>query len=464
MLRTLVRAAGILSTALLGSAAVLAALLLSARALAPYGLTPAHFLPAEETIALFQGFGETNVQGKHPWLPLFPETPPPPGTQTIAVVRGTGVTLEHVFFLPKKEGVLPGQNLASVGAYFVTGAPAAAGGFLELSAPRLADARAYRSLMREGDAEAPLAYLTLSALPPAEDLGGLLLRAFLLRGATHALLLPGQDRQTAVLYDPSPEAAEAPPPPLPALDAAFLRASFGSAARAWEEGLAELPRETQWILESIAETAVREAFGEHASLRGDVLPLLQNPASVALMQAGTGSTRFLLHGTADDAARIGEQLSSLRNAFAASLPATRIVRRNLQQGQVVDIRSDPTLIDAGEEARGGWQVQWLQHRERETGLVTAVRGREFFLSNDRTLLERVLTESDEEGRETPLRGGRVTSEGVMLIEETLARARAVLPALPETMELPFPAIPAGSVHWSLAERGALRRLTITQGP
>lgn len=338
--------------------------------------TPASFLPAQRTAALFL---RTSNEDLTPFTSLFSslaEIPAIDGTFDLALLRDGESGLKWKVF---REGV-PQDSSTS----------AATGTFLR-------EDLSYRTLIRVVKRGEPAVYIADAALLTPHSLVDRVFFA-LLHFSPSAPFVHTREKGTwitaALSKTPTVQRAplllpnsRPPTPPLFSLRGTNLSDLFFSI-------LTALPPSEQIVLEGLLDRTTHSLFGKETSFRYDLLPLLETPALLHFFSTGSGeSLALLLESRSTNREHLAARLARLHKNVASTLPLERISRRVLDPTRgfkAETMRRDPSLLQTEERMRGDWFVRITAHRLSGRGLATSMKGNRFFLSSSPELLESML--------------------------------------------------------------------------
>lgn len=139
------------------------------------------------------------------------------------------------------------------------------------------------------------------------------------------------------------------------------------------------------LAQAIVRARLAEIAGTDISLQYEVLPLLEEPATLFVEPAnGSGALGFLLEGQAD-AVTLAQTMDRLHASVAASLATGVVTRSTFEDTTVSQVRQDPDALQSTEEQIGRWHVRrtGLGENSPTRGIATASDGRHFMISNNR---------------------------------------------------------------------------------
>lgn len=195
--------------------------------------------------------------------------------------------------------------------------------------------------------------------------------------------------------------------------------------------------------QAVLRAKVRDLLGDDVSLQYDLLPLLDQSATLHQRAAsGTGTiTSFLLEGNAS-AAELAA-LPRLHKSAASLLQKGTVVRTTFDEDTVAtQVRADATSLEHTQERMGNWQVESTLAPGGTAGLVTGTSNRKFFITNNpQWAMQQIASESNN--IPLPAVPGAWTMGGVL-------NSDAISPPTQDSLAgFLLPHMPAGFA-WSMA--------------
>ncbi|MSR86962.1 hypothetical protein EXS70_02195 [Candidatus Peribacteria bacterium] len=416
------------------------------------------FLPAERTLALLRNATREDVRAFTGQFPVLQDVPVYAGTFDVGVIALTAGKRAWVLSSRIKEQQLPSENMR-IGRQTFLVSDADVQPLLESDLPRLRSSSVYMSLISEMDptdrrafiqkTTAPVATLPSILQPLVRSSGAVLLS---IHGRTVILRTYGS-------VAPLPGIVSAPLPlPSPPSDVTLL---LPAPDETLAQHLATLPENQQAIARGMLTKEVQGLLGADWSWTYDLLPLLQRESSVAWRTGSDGALAFLFHGTAGNWRDTEDRLTAFHTEFLSGLHGNIILARDLDKGLTSRLlRTDPSLTVDRTEESSGWTV-------RETGqtggrmLLTAVRDREFLVTNDRAWLDQAT--SPKAIRYLPSLGG-IPAAGGSLSPALVERLTAQIAPQPGWAWLLGSLETQNGVAWALGRDGQGRTLSLTLSP
>lgn len=229
------------------------------------------------------------------------------------------------------------------------------------------------------------------------------------------------------------------------LDAGNVHSFMGNLTRAIHphESLAYESLMKQWL---------RKHVGPNLSAEFDVLPLLDNQASLAI---GTkdGRTVFVMEGIATDDP--SELVTALHQGYASTMGLVSREQHVFDEKFTHDsLLIDSSIITHERVNENGWHQERTKNMQTHTGLFSALRGDRFILSNDNTLLEDALRLSPVAHASK----GSLKATGSMDSAAMADVMKTVLPGAVWPRGLPSGS--GGLLHWEIFQSGDARVLRL----
>ncbi len=372
-------------------------------------------IPADATVALFSNVTSEDVRLWSDDMPVLRNIPDFTDPLDLGVLTLEGGTQGWILTSRSEKITLPSVNGDFRGQPVLMSDPGvmekmtgnsprlrASGPFVQLS-PGLAG-NSKRMYLRANGID------TGAALPP-------LLRPLI--RASGALLLSIQDHTATLrLLGTTTDMGGTVTGPLPGLtpapDAVLV---LGNPLRAMDIHLQTLPETERVIAQGMLAKNAGTLIGPGWSWTYDILPLAKEESTVAWKKnTGTGAdVSYLLKSNTANTTETRTRLAAFHERFRTQLTGTIVTRRTLDKGVPSAIlHSDPSQIEERQETRNQWTVRITREKGGPRVLLSAIRGREFFITNSEAWLNQ-LTGSHAEtplppGRGIPIAGGSLSAE------------------------------------------------------
>ena len=302
------------------------------------------------------------------------DLPPTTVSFDLAVVQSPSGAVAWILFPGATDPVMAQAQETKGGLRFIASDPVTALLLEDDATPRLKDDDAFRALT---NGIAPdTAFLFSRITPPATGTAASWVLASAIPSAV--LTLTKGNRTSVRLYGQTGDTPWAAPLPVTVLDPApAVSLALSAPDKTLNAYLASLPAQERLLRETTLRTAMRSWFGDDVSLQYDLLPLLQSRMLLTLGTASGGTTLFLLEGEARGAG-VAARLDRIRTSaesVAGTGPVT--VRQFEEDVSIPQIAGGNGQNGNTTTDEHGWTVQ------TGAGLITAVRGDRFMLSNTR---------------------------------------------------------------------------------
>lgn len=172
--------------------------------------------------------------------------------------------------------------------------------------------------------------------------------------------------------------------------------------------------EKKTVMQSLLRTAIANRFGNDISAEFEILPLFTQSLTI---WRGT-ENGLLLYGQSDVSVS-DEVIASLHTHAAEGVTGTKRLQAETKEGFTVDVlQKDSALTARIDRVESGWKISETASGETPV-LLTAVRGKNVIITNNRTFLATALATSE-------LTTGAIAKG--MLSPESVTSLRALLPA------------------------------------
>lgn len=399
-------------------------------------------LPGKDAIALFSNVTREDVRIWSDWFPELRSVPEFADRLELGIIDVSNGARGWIISSPTKNILLPETNgtfrgqalmLSSSEVIGIMTGHGAKGAPQDI--PRLSALEAFRALMRgvpDSKSSAQTAsdshiYLSsglrdAAALIPnplrrlVQASGGLLLSREGIISRIRTFGKPSHATRTVsagmAVLSPEPD----------------LTIAIFAPAEMLDRWIASLPHSERAIRRGQLSKTVHDVLGEDWSLAYDIMPLLQG-ATTLHMRAGTGSVpSFMLRGTTSDIRDARKRLAAFQDSVRRRQSRTSVTRRKFDRGFTSAIigRASTQAQDAEYDLRG-WTVRETVFLDGHS-FLTATRGHDFVIGNEKKWLDGVL--SDEHEMQLPtiasglIAGGRLSQEWFAQILEDVRRTTA----------------------------------------
>lgn len=178
----------------------------------------------------------------------------------------------------------------------------------------------------------------------------------------------------------------------------FLTLRFADADESWKWMLKHIDEDQKIGITGQFGLWLQNNFGDDLSFNYEILPMLsKGPTTLHLGTSESGSLIFGIEGVMKNSKELSEYMEKIHLGFRSAVPATKIVRRNLEDRfDSLDIRSDPDAVSEELMEHEQWEISLL----KSTGdplkqLATAQRGSTYVISNDENALMDILKKDKE---------------------------------------------------------------------
>ncbi len=343
--------------------------------------TPADILPADSTVALVH----------YPLLPeleepvkaLFPilQSAPHASGSIVAVLRlpDEPSPAHWIVFTPDTQPQ-EGDNQGFIGRYFYRASDVKILEQLGHEMPLSHDA--FFSVIEKED-PSDFLYLRTDALPETNTLTDRITHA-MLKDTKWISMSRGADAYVIKLAGSFKDFLGADFDVSHSDDAKEILA-LNDGASLWDFAKSAVTSDDAALLESAMLQSIRDHFGDDVSLQYDLLPLLQKPSMLSVSSSGG----FLFAGSADTAT-LKATLLRLHASVRSVLPRITINQYEIGQFSANVVMEDQGGITEETWSQDGYEITRTGPRNGSGGFLTAVRNNDFFISNDRNLLEEAL--------------------------------------------------------------------------
>ncbi|MDD5623423.1 MAG: hypothetical protein PHI23_01795 [Candidatus Peribacteraceae bacterium] len=460
MKHCLLRAIGIVTLALLGSACLLILVIITMRSMEAYTRKAEDYLPAQETVALFSHTEQATLERFALWLPLTTPLPVTSENDLVALVDLPGREHGTVIFHRRSDGPTPAAEdrwwWKDLGPFAVGSSTQKVYPLLTATENRLGKSATFSALSALREHDTTWTYLVAEPLPPPTSLGDHLLQAALLSGVTHfGITTAGNGDMRIDLFGSSQKSEEPITPrlrlPFPAT---FLSLTASRIGERWKDMTETLGRARALTAESSLITIISSLFGEDVSFREDLLPLLAPTSTLHLGRTASGNTVFLIEGTVREETDLPHLIERIHSSFASSLKTTKIVTRSFDKGRFTsrNIRVDTNLLHETTDMLNGWQIRTTAGGD-DASFTTAMKGTMILLSNAPEAVKQI-TREEESLLTLPMSSSllspRITAGGFLHLPAIQLFFGRETPSL---LRAPSPFLPQGSdgLLWSLEE-------------
>lgn len=445
---SLFRRSVLIVAAMVGSAALLSAIIVFAVSLTAYGIRPAELLPGKFVVAIMEN---DNSELTTVWNRFIMPSKSRPG-MTVAIVDAGSGSVGTIAFERKASGE---EGEDTIGAYALSFSDPALRGMVGKHKQSIAESPVYRALRAGKQTDASWIFLARTDRVRPSTLLDRILVALTLRDSKGIGIAKSESGWTVNSFTDVPDPSHSDAPELPHLPNTILALSASAPARMWKDFIANADQETAVVTEGALRARIRATFGDGISPEYELLPLLNGPSAFALSQSGAHLT-FVLRGSAQSPAALGNILSRMHDSFAASFPATRVTTRTLdKQFSSTIVRDDSTVLREAEETINGWIVRETAQTNGDKRLFSATQGSRFILSNDKDTLLSAMSGTENVPEELGPGSVVVTARGVMDIAALGPQLSPFLPGITLTA-LPL----SGNVSWSAERSGNILTIGI----
>lgn len=376
----LLRTAIMIVSAMIGSAIVLAGLIVIVGNLTTYGSTPADFLPAEQTVAIFHHANQDTIAKWSPHFPALSEVPYETDA-IIAVLQNDDSTFSAAIF---KE-----SDAATLGQYQVSFTNANIEPLIKKQQERVSNIASYKALQQEHGID-PWVYIKASALPAPNGLRNTIEHALLYEDDQH-ISIQEDGNHFRVSKEKIHNFIHAPLTSATLANTIF-KASVAEPVSVWSAIHQLLPSKDVIILDGILRQKLTK-WGTDISLEHDMVSLLSEPSTFHITETG-GVLNIFIEGSMKNTQDRDRILDRIHNSLMSTLPATTITSRVLDKRfTAVDIRSDKSLIEDSQSRNGDWVIRKTQLQESNHGVISATRKEYFLLSSNMELLNEAIETS-----------------------------------------------------------------------
>ncbi|MDO8649053.1 MAG: hypothetical protein Q7R81_04705 [Candidatus Peregrinibacteria bacterium] len=235
--------------------------------------------------------------------------------------------------------------------------------------------------------------------------------------------------------------------------------TFGNLRATYDTTIDSASSEDRLILATLTKTAAAEVIGDEVSFAHDILPLLEEPTQVLIMENPSERRVLLIRGQMSDQELLSVILEKLhRSAAATSTIAFEV--RELEDG----FRSRTVRSGGGSAERtelNGWDIRRTSTTE-SGAFITAQRRGEFALSTDPALLSGIIDDRAGMRITLPHLGGKRLFLGGVFLSPAM-RQSALSPSYDDTLlSLLLPPAATGSLAIGAERTGAVTTLTWQQ--
>ena len=357
-----VRTAILIVAAMTASAIVLTMSIGLIRNVTVYSKGPADFLPKDLTHAVLFAPSKTLLQEGAVLQNVHTEE-----AEAIALLPTSDDHYASVVFIKNNDA-----DKQTIGTYSIISSDMRVLSLVqEYQKPLTSDTR-FTTLKAQTGPHTSWGYFTTDILETDVPLLRRTLRALLLAGKD-AFSLQHTDRGFVVEHSAENHIRHTADTTIPAMRDAFVRISMGDGHASFLALLDNMPPQDALVFEGLIRTPM--------SVRYDLLPLLEEPASLQLSASG-GSLALLVSGSSTDRITRNRTFDRLHAAHKDTLPASKITKRILDKRfSSIDIRHDESDIEEQSMTRDGWSIRSTAERGSTNGLCTATRGAMFFISS-----------------------------------------------------------------------------------
>lgn len=347
--------------------------------------TAADYLPADSTIVLVEHPTTELIMSMSRWgLPGAYTADLPTDTEAIAFVDTPSGPNTLLFFTHQSinESILRDTPSREAGRFVVVS-------LYQESIPSvdtdvLSAVPAYRSLARQRDRRSSWAYLDLTKFPTPPEPRSFLDEAFLAHATKLVLEETATQSRVHTYYEEgAPEWAPLSLPLQGMLDDPVVQLSVADLPSVLQSLEGRVPLDVSLLTEAIFSNWTRDTLGVQADLEQDILPLLRDTLTLELAPTASGSLAFAAYGSVPFSYEPTTVMHDIHERYAATLPAVRH-RTYLfdEEFSFENLVYDESAIVHEEENHAGWTVTVTRQADTGEGLLGAIRGREFFLTND----------------------------------------------------------------------------------
>ncbi len=414
-------------------------------------------LPGKDVIALFSNVTREDLRGWNDRFPELKDVPVFDGRLELGIVEINEGSRGWILSSPMKDVPLPNTNGNYRGQDVLLSRPDVMGRMTG-SSPRLRDLESFHALQRGVSPAEALVYLTMTA----DRATGLLpspLRPFLHASGSILLSTEGSTvrlRLLGMTTKSEGTIAATIPPLTPEPD---MTLSLAAPQQMLEQELSAFPGNDRVIRKAQLSKKIQEALGGEWSMDYDILPLLEKPSTLSL-RSGTGAIpSFVFRGTMSDLKNGRRQLSAFHENAQGQLSGTAVTRRAFDRGFTsAIIGSAPSQVQKKAYSLLGWTVQETVRGDGRV-LLTAARGRDFVIANEKGWFESVLEDEQNLTLPTilglPIAGGRLSPAMFMRFTEDVR-------GTPEWTALQSGIDPGKGVLWGVERDGKTLTLSIRQ--
>ena len=357
--------------------------------------TPADLLPRDATLALLEEITPRELQTWSEILPVLQNVPPTPKQGSSVALFENGWAI-----LQPRTAEVPGAK--TIGQFSVQEYPPELFTLIERGSDRLSSLPTLRRSTLPGASQR--IYIRKDLLPSSHTLGDDLLRIFVKN--TPGIALHSSASGAVLVWENTSQQGETFSPWVSAPDAdGFL--ALRNAEQHWTQVIDALPSETARILSSLAETSVHEHFGGDISWTFDVLPLLKDHTRIVTRRTESGAL-FLMEGQHDAPNAV---FARMHKSVEQALPKSMIESNEFDARFSSDrLLADTSKITKKTGKENGWDVQDTTLTNGR-GLVTAIRGKDFLVSNDAEWMRERLKETSPVLQKLPSQGTSILAGG-----------------------------------------------------
>ncbi len=442
MFAKIFRTTGILSFTIIVSGFIVVSLGLMVIMMTSYSKTPAHFLPAEHTIALVHSPTPDLLEQFSGWFPEFESLETLQGVETIAMVQLPENKRDIVVFSRERNN---GNVLMKYGKEETAT-------LLQETPSSLRHFQTYTSLASQIPPQTSWMFLNLPLVEQDS-----IVHVLMAHGWDHAALTKKNDTSVLHLIG-SKDSLSHITTSIPVVsDDDLLSFTAFNPLAVLQYMYTILPEEEQKILELLAREQILALFGEDISMRYDIGTLLMQPSSLQVRLLDD-QTVFVLK-TSMNAKEASPLLDQLHRGYLQKLSPIRVVEQLFDNRfPAKDVRIDPSLIHDETSEQKGWTVRETKLTTQSGSFVTALRGSTLLLGTDQEALDlwinnQVPMEPDD--------GRNILASGVVDVPTVLKKLQKDIP----TLRLPVsPLLPRleTPLHWSITRQGGMVTVTLKE--
>ncbi len=377
-----------LTLALTGSAALAVAIVLGLWILTVHSKTPAHFLPADHTLAIFTSIPDEISERFDESFPM----PADSSDHSIAFIKLDDGSIGHAIFKKEK-----GNGNLQLGSYSVDVSPPKVVSFLREDRSTLAFNISYQRLKRLHKNSKSVIYLKSEVFPESEILIDSMIEHLLLNESDNLMIGYDHDNTTLTAHKKKPMYKDLMDRNLSSQENSVMALHISDPAEFIKTFFSSMPKDDAVVIEGTILYAIEKLFGSSVSFAFHILPLASRSSALHIAQTASGETVFALEGSMNSQKELERRLDELHQSFADNLSQDRITERVLDSRfRARDIRNDTNLIEQKTENKGLWKQTHTKNSTSPRNFLSATRGNEYVISSDSDLFDALIQKKNRD--------------------------------------------------------------------